>query len=256
MNLALYKTPEEPGLFLESRFMFRCHPGLACFNECCREPTVILSPYDLLRLKTRLGLTSGEILRRFTRRETEEASRLPLVLLKAGAGRGCPLVGPEGCTVYSDRPAACRLFPITQGSRWTEQGVEDHYFCRRLPFCLGFEAQEEWTVASWAASQGFGEYDAARRPWLEIILKKGLPGLPPGDPSEPDLFYLAAYDLDNFRKFVFESAFSQVYGLQAGQLEPLKTDDFALLKFAYRYLAAALFTRDVRKIREALRAAV
>ena len=43
----------------ESSFCFHCHPGLACFNQCCREATIILSPYDILRLSRRLGLTTG-----------------------------------------------------------------------------------------------------------------------------------------------------------------------------------------------------
>ncbi len=125
---------------LESSFRFHCHDGLACFNQCCRTPTIALSPYDVWRLKQALGVSSGEFLRRYTVQASEEVSNLPLVFIDPyqSPGGGCPFVGPDGCTVYEHRPAACRLFPITMGSQLTQQGIVDHYFYRRLDYCRGF----------------------------------------------------------------------------------------------------------------------
>ena len=139
-KVSLYQDVEQEALSLESAFHFHCHQGLACFNQCCRTPTIILSPYDLLRLKNFLGITSGEFLQRYTLTVTEEFSNLPLVFLDPyrSPGGGCPFVGAGGCTVYAHRPAACRLFPLTMGSRLTPEGVVDYYFCRRLDYCRGF----------------------------------------------------------------------------------------------------------------------
>ena len=58
-QVSLYQQEEQEALSLESKFHFHCHAGLACFNQCCRTPTIVLSPYDLLRLKQALGLSSG-----------------------------------------------------------------------------------------------------------------------------------------------------------------------------------------------------
>jgi len=44
----------------ETKIQFRCHKGISCFNACCRQADVTLAPYDILRLKRRLGLTSTE----------------------------------------------------------------------------------------------------------------------------------------------------------------------------------------------------
>ena len=41
--------------------MFRCHPGLACFNSCCRNKRLTLLPYDVLRLSRALGRSSGSL---------------------------------------------------------------------------------------------------------------------------------------------------------------------------------------------------
>jgi len=241
--LSLYQEKAPKPLTLDSSFTFWCHAGLSCFNQCCRQAVIIVSPYDILRLARRLGLSSGEFLKRYTYREVEEKSRLPLVLLRPprDAENGCPFLTPQGCAVYEDRPAACRLFPITQGSRLTEQGMEDYYFCRVLPFCQGFAEAREWTVASWQAAQGFQEFDVPRRGWLEIILTWGRGGLPPADAAAQALFYLVAYDLDSFRKFVLESAFLKVNRVDADTATRLRTDDLALLTFGYSYLRAELW---------------
>jgi Fe-S-cluster containining protein len=254
----LYILPEDAPLTLNSTFRFSCHSGLACFNHCCREPTIILSPYDILRLKQRLGLTSGDFLGRYTRQIQEEHSRLPLLFLrlKEGPEGGCTFLKAQGCTVYADRPAACRLFPITQGSRWAKTGVEDFYFCRRLDYCQGFDSQEDWTVASWIDNQGFAEYDQGRRPWLELILRLGQADLPPPDPQAQTLFFQTLYDLDNFRRFVFESAFLRVYGLEREVVEHLHCDAAALLRFAYAYLQASLFLTEIPSRQETLRRAL
>lgn len=236
--VSLYQEEKPEALSLESKFRFHCHAGLACFNRCCHTPTILLSPYDLLRLRQALGLTSGEILSRYTIRGTEDASNLPLVFIDAfsSAGGGCPFLGPEGCAVYAHRPAACRLFPITMGSQLTEAGVIDHYFYRRLDYCRGGDADLEWTVAAWQADQGFSEYDQGRREWLEILLRTGLKG--PVEAGIQDLAATIAYDLDQFRQMIPNLPIAP--DLADQPRADLLTDDLALLKFSYRYLQAIL----------------
>jgi Fe-S-cluster containining protein len=244
--VSLYQQADQACLSLHSSFNFHCRAGLACFNQCCRTPTIILSPYDLLRLKHCLGITSGEFLKRYTRPEIEERSKLPLVFMDAfrSPAGGCPFVGAAGCMVYPHRPAACRLFPITMGSQLTEHGVVDYYFCRRLEYCQGFAADVQWTVASWKTNQGFEEYEAGRREWLQILLRQGLKEPLQVDPRILDLFATIAYDLDQFRRLIFESAFLQDYDVDDNTLANLKKNDLALLEFSYRFLQAVLFSED------------
>ena len=237
----------------ESSFCFHCHSGLDCFNRCCREATIILSPYDILRLSRSLDLPTGEFLRRHTRRETEPISNLPLALVKLARTGGCPFLGEAGCTVYGDRPAACRLFPLTQGSKLTAEGVKDLLFLRRLDYCQGFTGDQEWTVASWQADQGFADFDRPRRAWLQILLKQAQPGRPPLDDRILSQFYMVAYDLDAFRTFVFESAFLPAHGLTLEEAQLLGTDDLALLRFSAAYLEHLLFPAEAPPLSEALK---
>lgn len=244
-KVSIYQQVEQEALDPESvfHFHFHCHAGLNCFNRCCRTPTILLSPYDLLRLKQALGCTTGEILARYTIKGTEEVSNLPLIFVDAyrSPGGGCPFLSPEGCTVYAHRPAACRLFPITMGSQLTGQGIVDYYFCRRLDYCRGFAAGREWTVASWQADQGFAEFDQGRREWLEILLKTGIQG--PVATGMHDLAATIAYDLDQFREMVSSPGFSSP-ALNDQTREELKKDDFALLKFSYHHLKALLLPEE------------
>ncbi|MCK9377914.1 MAG: YkgJ family cysteine cluster protein [Syntrophobacterales bacterium] len=253
-GVSLYKQADQAGLTFDSRFTFHCHAGLACFNRCCRTPTIILSPYDILRLKQHLGITSGEFLRRYTLRETEARSHLPLIFIDAfrSPENGCPFLGPEGCAVYAHRPAACRLFPITMGSQLTSEGVVDHYFCRRLDYCQGCAGEVEWTVASWMANQGFEEYDRGRQAWIEMLLKEGLKEPLEVDARVQDLIATMAYDLDRFRRLIAEPAFLEIYKLNERERKELQTDDLALLKFSYRYLHSVLFEDGMDRMRQAL----
>jgi len=236
----------------ESSFRFHCHAGLACFNRCCREATIILSPYDILRLSRSLGLTTGEFLRRHTHREMEGYSGLPLVLMKPARTGDCPFLGEAGCTVYSDRPAACRLFPVTQGSELGPEGMRDRLFLRRLDYCLGFHEDKEWTVASWQADQGFPEFDRPRRAWLHLLLTQAQPGRALPDDRMVSQFYMVAYDLDAFRTFVFESAFLPVHGLTPEEAQSLAADDLPLLRFSAAYLELLLFPEEAPPLRQAL----
>jgi Fe-S-cluster containining protein len=248
--VSLYKQIDQTRLSLDSTFTFHCHADLPCFNQCCRTPTVILSPYDLLRLKQCLRITSGELLQRYTRREIEPQSNLPLVFLDAFRSEesGCPFLGSDGCTVYPHRPAACRLFPITMGSRLTAHGVVDYYFCRRLDYCRGFAGGRAWTLASWMSNQGFAEYDQERRPWIEILLKAGLAEPLAVDPQVQDLLATIAYDLDQFRRLIGAPPFLAAYDLAAPDLELLQRDDLALLRCSYRVLKSVLFEEGAASV--------
>ena len=50
----------------DTKIRFRCYKGISCFNACCRQADITLAPYDILRLKRRLGMTSTEFIQRYT----------------------------------------------------------------------------------------------------------------------------------------------------------------------------------------------
>jgi Fe-S-cluster containining protein len=130
-------TPLAP----EASFRFSCHGRVACFNECCHDLNQFLTPYDILRLKNGLELTSTEFLEQYTTRHTGPETGLPIVALKpeTASGMACPFVRPSGCSVYAHRPSSCRIYPIARAitrSRKTGR-IQAHFALLKEPHCLG-----------------------------------------------------------------------------------------------------------------------
>ena len=106
------------------------------------------------------------------------------------------------------------------------------------------------------ANQGFGEYDQGRREWLEILLKAGLTERLAVDAHIQDLFATLAYDLDRFRRLVFDPVFLEAYDaydIKAEAVENLRTDDLALLRFSYRLLPTVLSPAGAQKMTAVIR---
>lgn len=240
------KVVEPIQLTKDSRFKFRCHPGVSCFTECCGKTTIILTPYDILRLKNRLRIKSGEFLAKYTRMEEHDKSGLPMVIMDMPRFEGkCPFVRPvTGCEVYTDRPATCRYYPIGQGTLITEEGVDEFYFFVREEHCKGYEADAEWTVASWRKDQGVDLYDEMNLPWKTMMLRRGQDGGPVTDARGNKLFAMVMYDLDQFRNFVFKSRFLQLFDLDDEVREKIWDDDDELLKLGYEYVRMALKIKE------------
>ncbi len=199
-------VPEQ--LTLESSLRFRCYPGIDCFTSCCSDIDILLTPYDVLRMKKRLGISSDEFLERYTHSRIEEKTGWPQLFIKMEEkeGRPCPFVTPEGCTIYTDRPAMCRYYPVGQGihRRRTEEGVENEefYMLVKEEHCHGFQEEKEWTIAEWRDDQGAEHYDEMVSPWKDIFIRR-LTREEEEDGRKQTVFFLASYNLDQFRRFVF-----------------------------------------------------
>jgi len=236
---------EYPRLGLDDTFRFGCGPGVKCFNACCADVNVFLTPYDVLRIKRKLGLDSRTFLERHTRTITLDARGIPLVQIRMNEDdpKACPFVGPEGCTVYEDRPWSCRMYPIGSASPAAgADGPDAFYFVvERFPACAGFDDEREWTVRAWKADQGIDEYEIKGEAFKAICLHKFFRARSGLTPDKTRMMHLACYDLDTFRRFVFESSFLRRFDVEPQTLERFRADDEALLLFGFRWLRFTLF---------------
>lgn len=241
----------------KSRFSFRCHPGIACFTACCSGIKIYLSPYDIFRLKTRLGMTYQDFLSQYAVPAFIEKSSLPIVVLKMNDDekKSCPFVTPEGCTVYTDRPMTCRYYPLGMGfmKKYDKTTGEGFFVKIREDHCLGHQEDREWTVAEWTADQGADVYDEMNHDWMEIILKAKTLGQVEFSRRSLDLFYMVSSNLDMFRSFVFNSKFLDSYELDPETIAKLKNDDLELLKFSLKWLRYTLYGEGDFKVREEAR---
>ncbi|UCD17340.1 MAG: YkgJ family cysteine cluster protein [Candidatus Zixiibacteriota bacterium] len=246
---------EYPRLTRESSFTFACHKGVPCFNECCGDVNIFLTPYDIIRLKKNLGISSSEFLGKYTISPFDENLKYPIVMLKMNDDKkkSCPFVGQDGCKIYPDRPWACRMYPLglASPSDDSKELDQEFYFLLRESLCKGFGEDKNQTVAEWLEDQGINEYDEAGEEYKNITLhpffreqEKGL------EPQKIEMFFTACYNLDKFRNLIFQSSFFEKFEVDDKTRRQVKTDDYALLKFGYRWLRFALFgekTIEVRK---------
>ncbi len=226
-------------------FAFSCHPGVPCFNRCCADVNIILTPLDVLRLARRLDLPTRAFLDRHTLTPITKELHLPVVMLRMrdDQRKSCPFVGEQGCTVYEDRPWACRMYPVGMGIPPARAGIEPApvYFLFEDDFCEGRCGDHRFTAEQWRADQGVDERDAIETGYRAIVSHPWFIGGRTLDPKRMEMFFTAAYDLDSFRSFIFETSFLDRFELENELVERLRTNDDALLDFSWRWLRFALF---------------
>lgn len=235
-------------------FSFGCHKGLECFTRCCADVNILLTPVDVLRLARRLSMTTGEFLEKYTLTPITKELHLPVVMLRMGdePEKRCFFVNEQGCGVYEDRPWSCRMYPVGMALPPARAGVEPkpvHYLFEDS-FCQGGKEKEEWTVESWKANQGILEQEELETGYREIVSHPWFIGGRQLDPRRMEMFYTACYDLDTFRRFVFSTTFTERFELERELVDRLRTDDLALLRFAFRWLRFALFGEPTMKVSE------
>lgn len=231
----------------ENRFSFSCHKDVPCFTQCCRGINITLTPYDVIRLKNRLDLSSEEFLALYTEPQLLEKTDLPMITLKMmdDEQHSCPFVRDDGCIVYSDRPTTCRYYPLGVAAlshKEEEADGEDFFFMIKEPHCLGFEENKEWTVDEWRRDQMVTMRDKINAGWTDLVVRKrSFPAnIKLAEPSKK-MFFMASYNIDKFREFVFSSSFLDRYEISGALIETVRDDDIELLNFAVSWLKWVLF---------------
>jgi uncharacterized protein len=233
-------------LGLDSTFEFECHKDVKCFTKCCRGINIILTPYDIILLKNRLGLSSEDFLSIYTVPKIWEKTDLPAVTLKLLDDdlESCPFVKESGCIIYEDRPTTCRYYPIGAASLSHKEGADDEgfYFFVNEPHCLGFEEKKSWTVKEWRQDQGVDTHDDINAQWTDLIVRKrSFPSNIKLTDKSKELFFMVSYNIDKFKRFVFESPFLEKFAVDKETVEEIKSDEIALLKFGLTWLKDILF---------------
>lgn len=225
---------------------FSCHRGIDCWNACCANIDISLTPYDIIRLKNRLGTTSTQFLRDYTVPYEMEKDGIAGVKFRAvDGGTACRFMTAEGCSVYSDRPTACRYYPVALLSMRKEDEYVDRqsYALVKEKHCQGHNVARPLSIDEYRREQGVVEYDELARGWRQLVLKKKSSGPAIGAPSlkSRQLFFMACYDIDTFRDFVASASFGRLFTLNDHEKALLLADDIELLQFSFRFLKQVLF---------------
>ena len=98
-------------------------------------------------------------------------------------------------------------------------------------------------MGEYRTEQGVEEFDQHNRGWYQLQLKKKSTGPAVGKPSPMSLqlYFMACYDQDRFRRFVASEAFTRSFRIDDQTSEQVQSDDLYALDFAYRFLRQVLF---------------
>jgi Fe-S-cluster containining protein len=203
---------------------------------------MILYPYDIIRLKNSLGLDSEEFLRRYTILERGDNIYFPTVKLRLNddAVKACPFLADTGCSVYIDRPTACRTYPLERAvGRSRQKGApEEHFFMTDHAYCLGHKEKKTFDVKNWIRNQRLFEHNMMNDLWTEIdTIFAGNPWKGEGMAGEKQqLAFLICYNIDGFRRFIDKQKLLDQFRLDKEIRRRITSDDGELLKFGFEWL--------------------
>lgn len=223
-------------------FQFSCHAGVECFTFCCRNVDMFLYPYDVIRLKNCLQIDSESFMRQYAQLVQGEHPYFPAVMLKLknNPEKSCPFLEESGCSVYHDRPSACRTYPLERAvDRKKVRGrCQDYYFLTNHSYCLGHNEKKHYSVAQWIREQHLDEYNIMNDRWSDLdtlFATNPWNGEGSGGPRQK-IAFMVSYDIDGFRALVEREKIFDQFRLAKDQKKRMQTDDAALLQFGFDWL--------------------
>ena len=205
--------------------------------------------------KSSIDSSPDEFLDQYVDVVLRPANFFPEVLLRMSttSEKSCSFLTASGCSVYADRPDTCRTFPFEQGMLYDAATKKDTpvYFFKPPDFCRGHEADDEWTISEWFEDQEAGFYHKMTKQWagLKRLFQDDPWGLEGPEGSKARMAFMATYNIDRFRGFIFQSSFLKRYKIKSALLKKLKTDDVQLLKFGFEWVKFFIWGIKTKNIR-------
>ncbi len=233
-------------------FSFACHPDVGCFNACCGDLNLLLTPYDVLRLCRGLQMPSADFLSTHCEISLYPDTGFPAIHLRMEDNeyRNCPFVTEAGCSVYENRPAACRTYPLGRVVRTTEDGgIKVQYYLVQEAHCQGFKEPKSWLLKEWIADQGLQLYFAAGDRYSLLLARQKASGnMVPQ--NQAGLLVLSLYQQDKFLEFMENTGLLDRLEMDRQRRETVLDDEEARLEFAMDWLELVLFGESTGLIRK------
>ncbi|MEW6108147.1 MAG: YkgJ family cysteine cluster protein [Nitrospirota bacterium] len=232
-------------LGIDDGFSFNCGNELECFNKCCRNINLYLTPYDISRIKRRLEIPSYEFLKIYTIPLFPEEIGHPVILMKMvpDETRNCPFVSEEGCMIYDDRPWSCRSFPLEPIA---DSNPPEFEIIKR-DFCKGFDKGRPHSIKKWRDTQNMAFYEDMNEDWKKLTHNKNFDSRNLLQGSARDIFFIGSYNIDEFRNLVFKGDFLNHFDVEKRVIKKIRTDETELLRFSFRWMRHVLFGEGTLK---------
>ena len=132
---------------------------------------------------------------------------------------------------------------LLDGRMALEQPKKGYRIAVEKSRCHGIDQGEEQRVRAYLDCHGTKPSVLAEKAYTELTRDPRIADLDVDNPSIFKMIFMATYNLDAFREFIFESTFLQRFSLPVERVERLKTDNAELLAFGLEWLDFGLFGR-------------
>jgi Fe-S-cluster containining protein len=243
-------------LLANDTFRFDCHPEVACFTRCCQDADMYLYPYDVVRLKNHLGISSEKFIEQYTLGAFRDNPYFPSLMLKMldVENKPCPFLRPEGCFIYEDRPFSCRAYPLEPAVERTAHKRKPAvcYFIANHSYCLGHKESRQWSIEAWLEDQKLHVYNDMNTLWVDLdTLFRGNPWGPQGVKNPAlEMAFMACFNIDKFKAFIFESTFLSRFSVSPERIETLAASDVELMKFGFEWVTFFLTGKGPLSVRD------
>ncbi|MGV7229581.1 MAG: YkgJ family cysteine cluster protein [Nitrospirales bacterium] len=139
-----------------SPFSYTCHQ---C-SRCCYDKRIQVNPYEVARLARNQGLPTTDLIANCL-----EPGKPYLANQPDGA---CVFLMDQGCSVHTDRPLVCRLYPL--GQTLTGEGLESFRYATPHPETEGVYGHEG-TVEDFLTAQGVAPFLKARDRYISVVYR-------------------------------------------------------------------------------------
>lgn len=226
-------------------FQFACHAGVPCFGACCSALDLMLTPYDALRLRRSTGQASRDFVHEYADMTAMPGVGLPLLQLhmQDTEAKRCPFSHNNACSVYENRPSACRTYPLGRATRPGAEGVVEQVFVLREAHCKGFAEATQWNTATWMTDQGLGLYNAANDRFMTLAADLRQFGQETGqrlNTQQAGMSGLALYQPDDFQRFLVGSHLMDRLDMTETRREDVLHDEEACLDFGFDWLELSI----------------
>ncbi len=148
---------------------------------------------------------------------------------------------PAGHSPWSTGSATTRIPEVTNRCIFSD-----------LPtFCLGPKEDVPWTIESWSKDQEAAVYNKMTARWAEIrqLFQKNPWGSEGPEGPNARMAFMAVYNVDRFRAFVFDSSFLKRFKIKSATVRKIRTDDAALLAIGFDWIKLFVWGLPSKKIR-------
>jgi hypothetical protein len=153
--------------------------------------------------------------------------------------------------IYEDRPFSCRAYPLERAV--ARDGAKNErnvlFFIAEDPYCMGHKEYREWTVNGWSEDQEIQLFNDMNDLWVDIdTLFRTNPWGPQGmDSPALKMAFMACFNVDEFKKFIFESTFLSRFDVSQDRIDRLKQSDVELMTFGFDWVKYFLTGKGLLK---------